>query len=332
MDGHAEFIVASRHALTPEVVRVLGILEKWPGLSHREACRDLGAYRRAYDSSRRALASDALHLPRIQTLAIPRGTESLPARAYVPMVGGFPGPALLYFHGGGWTVGGLQSHDLLCRRLAKELGQTIVAVDYRLAPESPYPAALDDAWTALLWLQQHAAQFNIDPEQISVGGDSAGGNLAAVLALMARNAGGPPLQGQVLIYPCTDLQAESVSHRTYAGGFGMSRERYLWFIDNYLQNAAAVTDWTVSPLLAKDLRGLPPTVLLTAGLDVLHDEGAAYAARLREAGVPVSYLQYATMIHGFVGLGRYLPEADAAVSEIAIGLRSIVSPKPPVRS
>lgn len=282
---------------------------------------DLARLRAEYVASRQRLAGPAPHLPAVdeQVIAGPGGPLRL--RLYRASFGWRPAAALLYLHGGGWTIGDLDSHDALCRQLAAASGHTVVAVDYRLAPEHPYPAALDDAWAALRWLGANARRLAIDPLSIGVAGDSAGANLAAVLTLLARDAGGPALKCQVLIYPCTDLVADHPSHHRRAEGYLLTRAQYLWYLDNYLAGADP-TDWRLSPLRAPSLDGLPPALILTAGFDPLLDEGRAYAARLAASGVPVLHTVYGDMVHGFILLGARLARAQQAIGDIAKGLAS----------
>lgn len=282
---------------------------------------DLPALREAYVASRRRLAPPAPHLASVEDQVIAGPGGPLRLRLYRASFGWRPVPALLFLHGGGWTIGDLDSHDALCRQLALSSGHTVVAVDYRLAPEHPYPAALDDAWAALHWLSAHARQLSIDPLSIGVIGDSAGGNLAAVLALRARDEGGPHIKCQVLIYPCTDLVADLPSHHRRAHGYLLTRPQYLWYVENYV-GTGDPADWRLSPLRAASLDGLPPALVLTAGFDPLLDEGRAYAARLAGSGVPVVHTVYADMVHGFINLGARLPRAGQAIADIAKGLAS----------
>ena len=195
-------------------------------------------------------------------------------------------PGLVFFHGGGWVIGDLDSHDDLCRDLAAQAGCAVLSVDYRLAPEHRFPAAADDAIAATNWVAANAAPLGIDPKRLAVGGDSAGGNLAAVAALAARDAG-RPLAAQLLIYPVTDMSRfEGESYATCGEGYGLTAGAMVWFRDHYLTDANAARDWRVSPLLASDLGRSPPALVVTAEFDVLRSEGEAYAKRLAEAGVP----------------------------------------------
>src|SRR5207245_5987799 len=230
-------------------------------------------------------------------------------------------PGLVYFHGGGWVIGDLETHDVLCRQLTAGAGITVVSVDYRLAPEHKFPAALDDAWEATRWVNASAAELGIDASRLAVGGDSAGGNLAAVVALMARDAGSPAVTFQVLLYPVTDLGAETRSYTDFADGYMLTRDSMRWFVAQYLDSKDQAADWRASPLRAATLAGLPPALIVTAGFDPLRDEGRAYARRLRDAGVRVDYACYGGMLHGFVGMGRLLDSGNRAVSHIAASLR-----------
>jgi acetyl esterase/lipase len=259
----------------------------------------------------------------VRNLAADGPLGQIPLRLYRPA--GVPDavrlPVYVYFHGGGWVIGDLESHDVLCRQLTAESGACVIAVDYRLAPEHKFPAAADDAWAATRWISVHATELGVDAGRLAVGGDSAGGNLAAVVALMARDAKGPSIALQVLIYPVTDLGSESKSYADFADGYMLTRDSMRWFTAHYLGGKEDAQDWRVSPLRAPSLAGLPPTLVITAGFDPLHDEGAAYATRLREAEVTVDYVSFGGMIHGFVGMGRVLDSALRAVSLIGGSLK-----------
>jgi acetyl esterase len=233
---------------------------------------------------------------------------------------GRPQPAVVFFHGGGWVIGDLESHDQICRTLANATPSVVVAVHYRLAPEHKFPAAIEDAIAATRWVSQHAARLGIDPTRIAVAGDSAGGNLAAAVALDAREKG-PPIAGQVLIYPVTDMHIDHPSHHRHAAQLPLTRAAMHWFIDHYLRGPADLTDWRASPLLATDLRRLPPALVITAGFDPLCDEGEAYAAALRQAGVRVEHERFEGQIHGFVAMGKMIADADRAIGRAAAFLR-----------
>ena len=230
-------------------------------------------------------------------------------------------PALIFFHGGGWVIGDLETHDVLCRQLTAAAGISVVNVDYRLAPEHRYPAAVEDAWAATRWVETHAAELAIDPTRLAVGGDSAGGNLAAVVALLARDQGGPSLALQVLTYPVTDVAAESPSYAEFADGFLLTRDSMRWFIEHYVPERKDRLDWRASPLRAASLAGVAPALVVTAGFDPLRDEGEAYARRLREAGVRVDMICYGGMIHGFAPMGRLIETGNRAVAHTAASLR-----------
>ena len=226
-------------------------------------------------------------------------------------------PGLVYFHGGGWTIGDLDTHDTLCRELANGSGCAVVSVDYRLGPEQRFPAAVDDCVAATRWVHANAAALRIDGARLAVGGDSAGGNLAAVVAIVARDAGGPPIAFQLLIYPATDMRAVAPSHQTNGEGYVLTRDLVGWFHDSYIDDRRHDTDWRASPLLADDLSRLPPAFVLTAGYDPLRDEGLAYSQRLTEAGNRVTHICFERQIHGFITMGRVIDEANAAVAMCA---------------
>ena len=248
--------------------------------------------------------------------AIPGPAGELPVRIYRPETDVGPLPALVYYHGGGHVIGNLDTHDAVARNLCNGARCVIVSVDYRLAPEHKFPAAAEDAFAAVRWCATPGADIGIDPERIAIGGDSAGGNLAAVAALMARDAGGPSIRLQVLVYPVTDYGCDTESYRTYAEGYGMLEAQSMrWFRDHYLRDEADRLDWRAAPLRAGDLSGLPPALVLTAQCDVLHDEGEEYALRLRAAGVDVEHEDCEGMIHGFFTMA---PMIDGAVRAQAL--------------
>jgi len=245
---------------------------------------------------------------------VPVPSLGIPLRVYVP--GAEPVyPVTIYYHGGGWFMSDLDTHDVVCRKLARASSSIVVSVDYRLAPEHPYPAAVDDAYSAALWTRRSAASFGGDPSRIAVAGDSAGGNLAAVVSQLARDRGDLAIACQVLFYPATDMSAfETRSHLDFADGYYLTRRYLEIFRSLYAPDAATWVDPRISPLLAPDLAGLPPAVVVTAGFDPLRDEGEAYAARLAAAGVPVVTKRYEGIVHGFLTLDRIFPEADAAIA------------------
>ncbi len=234
-------------------------------------------------------------------------------------------PVLVYFHGGGWTMGDLDTHDVLCRQLCNGAGVAVVAVDYRMGPEHRFPAAVDDSIEATRWVRSNAAALGVDGSRLAVGGDSAGGNLAAVVALALRDAGDAPLAFQLLIYPATDMRAVAPSHQRNGQGYVLTADTMNYFRDHYMGSSpverARWADWRASPLLAPSHAGLPPALVLTAGHDPLLDEGRQYADALSAAGTPCQYLCFERQIHGFVPMGRVIDEARTAVALCTAVLR-----------
>lgn len=247
----------------------------------------------------------------------------IPARLYRPRSGTLP--LLVYFHGGGWVVGSVAMSDPFCRALANASGCAVVSVEYRLAPEDRYPAAADDAYAATRWSADHAADLGIDASRIAVGGSSAGGNLAAVAALMARERGTPKVAFQLLHVPVTDHDFDTPSYRANGSGFGLTRSGMRWFWDNYAPDPTLRDEPYASPLRAKDLSGLPPAHVVTAEFDPLRDEGKAYAARLRQAGVPTTYVEYPSMVHGFTGMAMLVPVGRTAIDDMSAALREALA-------
>jgi len=259
---------------------------------------------------------------RVRDLRIPTDAAPIPARLYTPDGLADGSPLLVYYHGGGFVVGSVNSHDNTCRLLASSAGVRVLSVDYRLGPEDPFPAAPADAFAAFSYAARHAEELGADPSAIAVGGDSAGGNLAAVTSYQALRAGGPMPAFQLLFYPAVDWTRRTRSRDLFGDGFFLTDEDIEWFRARYFADPEGYSDPLASPLLAEDLRGMPPTYLATAGFDPLRDEGAVYADRLREVGVPVAYHCHTDLIHGFVnfiGIGRRFREA---VAEAAGALRT----------
>ena len=240
-------------------------------------------------------------------------------RVYTPQGSG-PFPALVFFHGGGFVLCSIETEDELCRAVTNAAGCIVVSVDYRLAPEHRFPAAADDCYAATKWVAENSDAIGGDPTRIAVGGDSAGGNLAAVVALMARHRGTPALVYQLLIYPVTNFAFTTPSYQENAEGYFLTRDAMVWHWNLYLQNEADGHNTYASPLQAQDLYGLPPALVITAEFDPLRDEGEAYAARLREAGVPVVCTRYNGMLHGFLSMP--VEKGKKARQEVAAGLRS----------
>jgi acetyl esterase len=308
-------------ALDPEVHNVLELVLKagrppYNQLTPKEA-------RQLFRETRPASTPEAPAIGPVKDLAAEGPLGSIPLRLYRPagVDAAARLPVLVYFHGGGWVIGDLDTHDTLCRQLTAEAGVSVVSVDYRLAPEHKFPAAVDDSWAATRWVFAHAAELGVDGGRLAVGGDSAGGNLAAVVALLARDGGGPAIRLQVLLYPVTDTNTETDSYRANAEGFLLTRESMRWFFDHYVRGEADAADWRLSPLRAPSLAGVAPALVVTAGFDPLRDEGEAYARRLREAGVRVDAVCYGGMIHGFAPMGRLIRTGNRAVSLVAGTLR-----------
>jgi acetyl esterase len=315
---------ANRDLLDPQVHALLQLIEQ-RGLppTHTLAPKEARAM---YRDRRFFTQPEAPELHEVRDLEMKSAGGPISLRLYrpAPEQGA---PALVYFHGGGWTIGDLDTHDVLCRELARASGCVLVAVDYRLGPEHRFPAAVDDAWAATRWVAQHAAELGIDAARIGVGGDSAGGNLAAVVALMARDAGDLPLAFQLLIYPATDARRQHESHRTNGEGYLLTRDTIEYFHDHYICRASEDLDWRASPLLHEDLSRLPPAFVLVAGFDPLRDEGLDYARRLGEAGNRVSCVNFPRQIHGFITMGRVIDEANAAVAMCAAQMRRVMAPR-----
>ena len=308
-------------ALDPQVKAVLELVAKagrpaYHTLSPKEA-------RQLFIETRPASTPTPPEIGSVRNVVAETPQGAIPLRVYRPA--GLPDatslPAYVYFHGGGWVIGDLETHDVLCRQITAAAEVAVIAVDYRMAPEHKFPGAVDDAWAATRWVVANAGRLGVDPTRIAVGGDSAGGNLAAVVALMARDAGAPSIAFQVLLYPVTDVGTETGSYRAFAEGYMLSRDAMKWFFDHYLKSADDAKDWRVAPLRATSLAGLPPALIVTAGFDPLRDEGEAYARALREAGVRVDYICYGGMIHGFVPMGRLIETGNRAVAHIAASLR-----------
>jgi acetyl esterase len=250
----------------------------------------------------------------------PHGAIAL--RLYRPAgAGAGPLPVLVYFHGGGWVIGDLETHDVVCRTLCAGSGCAVVAVDYRLGPEHRFPAAVDDAHAAVRWVRAQGAALGLDVARLALGGDSAGGNLAAVTAIGMRQAGEAPARLQLLIYPATDMRAVAPSHTTNGQGYVLTSDTIAYFRGHYIADAAQWADWRASPLLAEDLSHLPPALVLTAGFDPLRDEGRQYADALSAAGVATQYVCFERQIHGFITMGRVIDEANTALALCASALR-----------
>jgi len=300
LDPEAESII--------ERVRAAGIAP-WHTLAVPEA-------RTVYEARTRMLAVEPLPVASVRDIAVPGAAGSIPARIYHPHPGTVL-PVLLYLHGGGWVLGSLDTHDQVCRELARETGGVVVAPAYRLAPEHPHPAALDDCWSVLRWLATSAAEVGGDAGRIAVAGDSAGGHLTAALSLLARDRGGPRIAAQVPIYPALEPRFDTGSMIANREGYLLTRDDLIWFWGHYLGSATPEPDGYAAPLLAADVRGLPPALVITAEFDPLRDEGRAWVARLATAGVCVELAEYSGVTHNFVVLPGEMPKGRDAVRRIA---------------
>src|SRR5690242_9282559 len=310
-------------ALDRDAERVLEMVR----LSGRPPYETLSApeARKLFLAAREVLAPDPPPVAEIRELSAPGPTgAAIPLRLYrgATTTPGETLPALVYFHGGGWVIGNLDTHDSLCRHLANAARCIVVAVDYRLAPEHKFPAAVEDCFAATSWVAQEATALGVDPERLAVGGDSAGGNLAAVVSLIARDRGAPELRCQALLYPTVECSMTHASHDRFAEGYVLTRPTMKWFREHYLRGPADVADWRASPLRAADLSGVVPALVLTAGNDVLCDEGEAYARRLQQAGVPVQLRKFPDQIHGFLTMGKIIRAAQPALDDVAATLRA----------
>jgi len=289
------------------------------------------AAREAYRASRAASTEPPQAVDRIEPLEATGPHGPIPMRHYRPKDSGDAVlPVLVYFHGGGWVLGDLETHDGLCRHLANRSRCAVISVDYRLAPEHKFPAAIDDAIAATDWVIAHSGELAIDAGRVALGGDSAGGNLAIVTALDEKARGLSRLKALLLIYPAVDFSFETPSHDDFAQDHLLTRPFQEWFHHHYLRSDADRADWRASPLRARDLSGLPNIILLTASHDPLRDEAEAFARRLIEAGVTVTATRALGQIHGFIPMEKLIPAATPAVQELADRLAFELRPaKPP---
>ncbi|HEY7205266.1 MAG TPA: alpha/beta hydrolase [Methylomirabilota bacterium] len=263
-------------------------------------------------------------VPAVADHRVPVEGGEITVRLYAP-AGVGPHPVLVFYHGGGWVIGDLYTHDGLCRSIVNAAGCAVASVDYRLAPEFKFPVAVEDSYAALKWVAANGPRLGLDSARLAVGGDSAGGNLAAVMALLARDRRGPRILLQVLAYPVTNHDLGTKSYVENATGYLLTTEDMRWFWRHYLSREEQGQEVTASPLRAKSLADLPPALVMTAGCDPLRDEGDAYAARLRDAGVPVTLSQYPGMFHGFLRMTRILDAARTALDEVAGALRKALA-------
>lgn len=291
-------------------------LSKQPGLE--EAGVERG--RRYMDARSPALSGGPRQLARVEDRTIATTAGQIAVRTYAPTVG-TPLPALVFFHGGGFVLGSIASHDRLCRIIAAEAECMVINVEYRRAPEHTFPAAADDALAAFRWVRDHAAELGVIADRIAVGGDSAGANLSAGVCLACAKTGEPAPRYQWLVYPVTDLTSESRSYKMFANGFYLTRSAMEWFTTSYLRSDADRPDPRASPLVAESVAGLPPAWVMTAGFDPLRDEGAAYAQKLAAAGVSVKHQNYPSLFHGVFSMTGVLPTARAALTDGITELR-----------
>jgi acetyl esterase len=297
--------VPSLHPQIREVLRVMAEAKLRPieEMTPAEA-------REQIEATARARKAEPLPVAKVVERLIPGPAGEIRLRLYWPSTEG-PTPAIVYYHGGGHVIGSLDTHDFVARNLCAGAAAMVASVDYRMGPEHKFPAAVDDSFAALKWVHANAGGFGIDPGRIGVHGDSAGANLAAVVALLARDAGGPSLRLQSLVYPISDYGMTGHSYDRYANGYGiLTKNAMAWFRDHYLRGPQDAEDWRASPLKAPSLAGVAPAIVVTAECDVLHDDGQGYAEALRRAGVPVEYREYAGMIHAFFGM---VPAVDDAM-------------------
>jgi acetyl esterase len=281
-----------------------------------------------YRERRFATQPAAPQVGKVQDLMAAGPNGPIPLRLYRPLgrSDSVSMPVLVYYHGGGFVIGDLDTHDTLCRELANLADCAVVAVDYRMGPEHRFPAAVIDCVAATRWVRERAATLNLDASRLAVGGDSAGGNLAAVVCIDAREQADPPIKFQLLIYPATDMRRTAPSHAENGQGYLLTQETMDYFTAHYIPNPAQLSDWRASPLLHPDLSKLPPALVLTAGFDPLRDEGADYARRLTAAGNRAGYVHFPRQIHGFVTMGKVIDEANTAVALCAAELKRILKP------
>ncbi len=279
--------------------------------------------RDAYMKSRAVLQPDPEEVGETRELSCPGPLSDIRLRLYRPLGAAAPErlPGLVFYHGGGWLLGGLDSHDGICRILANGARCAVLSVDYRMAPEHKFPAAVEDCAAATRWAAEHAAELGIAPGLIAAGGDSAGGNLAAVMALMARDGTLPPLMFQLLIYPATDMTMTTVSYQIITEGVPLTSATMKWFIDHYMRSPADRLDWRASPARAVSLAGTAPALVITASNDPLRDEGIEYAHRLEREGVHVAHVNFSDQMHGFVSMGKIIRTSATALAMITAMLR-----------
>jgi acetyl esterase len=305
--------------LHPQIVQVLEAIAK-AQLRPIEEMTPAEA-RAQMEATAQARKAEPLPVARVEERSIPGPVGDIRLRLYWPDAPA-PVPAIAYYHGGGHVIGSLDTHDLVARNLCAGVGAVVASVDYRMGPEHKFPTAVDDSFAALKWLHANAGSLGADPDRLGVHGDSAGANLAAVVALMARDAGGPKLRLQSLVYPVGDYTLSGASYEKYGQGYGvLTREAMAWFARHYLRSPADAEDWRASPLRAPNLASVAPAIVITAECDVLHDDSETYAESLRRAGVPVEYREYRGMIHGFLGMVPVVDDAMNAQRQVWAAFR-----------
>jgi len=303
----------------PQILKAIEAMER-AGLKPIEALSPAEA-RAQMEATAQSRKAEALPVARVEDRTMPGPGGAMRLRLYWPEAAGTVG-AIAYYHGGGHVIGSLDTHDLIARNLCNLAGALICSVDYRMGPEHRFPAAVEDSFAALAWLHANAPSLGADPMRLGVHGDSAGANLAAVVALIARDKGGPQLRLQSLVYPVADYRQNTRSYETFASGYGLlTRAAMEWFRKHYLRGPEDADDWRASPLLAPNHAGVAPAIVVAAECDVLHDESQAYAEALRGAGVAVDYREYPGMIHAFFGMVPAVDDAMAAQRAVAAAFR-----------
>jgi len=315
-------VVVDDCRLHPQMQLLLALRNRWRGPSIAE--QPLDAARANFRNDTATIAGRPIAVGAVTDLTIEADHGPIAARHYAP-AGSGARPLLVYYHGGGFVLGDLDGHDSLCRRICRDADIHVLSVDYRLAPEHRFPAAVDDALTAFHWACAHASELGALADRMAVGGDSAGGNLAAVVAQKAIVADGPAPCAQMLLYPALDRTVDRRSLELFREGYLIGRADIAWYHLQYTGSAVPQPDPAQNPLLAKDLAGVAPALIVTAGFDPLRDEGEAYADALRQAGVPVVLKRYEGMLHGFCSMATISPACDTAVSEITAALRGVVA-------
>ena len=279
---------------------------------------------RAQAAMMAAMSTRPAQAPATEDRTIPGPGGDIPVRIYRPDVAGTL-PLIVFFHGGGFVIGDIESHDPICQQFAAQVPAVVLSVDYRLAPEHPFPAPVEDCWAATVWAADHAAELGADASRVAVAGDSAGGNLSAVIARRARDAGGPPIAFQLLIYPATDMTRSFPSHKENGEGYLLTSDAIDWFMGHYFPEEASQVEPDASPHFVTDLSGLAPALIITAEFDPLRDEGEAYGEALRAAGVDAQVTRYDGMIHGFYGMDALIDGAKRANEDAISALRAALA-------